>query len=403
MTKLPLEGMRVTDFCHGWAGPYMTNLLADFGAEVIKIESSKNPDARRQDPELLKKGIRGNFSLVEFSRNKKGITLNMKHHEAVELAKRLIKISDVVTENFSLRVMKSWGLDYENIKKIKPDIIMASLQGLGQTGPHREYLTWGPNLMPLMGMTYEWGFPDTPRPIGTKAAYPDFIAGSHGAVAIMAALHYRKRTGKGQYIDLAQLEATAACMPIVLLDYTVNGRIQERIGNRNRYFAPQGCYRCKGDDQWCVISIPTQEKWERFCQAIGNLLWTKDERFATILGRVKHADRLDQFIENWTINLTPQEVMQTLQEAGIAAGPVYDAIGVLHDPHLKERDFFVNLEHPDIGTVTHPNVPMKLSETPGALRMPIPRLGEHNDYVFGELLGLPKEEIERLERDEVIV
>jgi len=391
MSDLPLSGIRVADFCHGWAGPYMTNLLADFGAEVIKIESKYgSSNARTPDP------ARGNYSLAEFHRNKLGTTLNMNMPEAVEIAKQLIKISDVVTENFSLRVMKKWGLDYEHVREINPGIIMASLQGLGQTGPHKDYVTWGPNLMPLTGMTYEWGFPDLPKPSGTKMAYPDFVAGVHGACAIVAALNYRSQTGKGQYIDLAQLEATAAMMPVVFLDYTANGRIQERNGNRSRDFAPQGCYRCQGEDEWCMISVTTQEQWESFCHLLGNPLWTQDERFSTMRGRIRHADELDERIEEWTQTQTPRAVMEKLQAAGIPAGIVHDARSLIDDPHLNARNSVIQIDHPGMGNVLHANVPMRLSKTPGTIERPAPEMGEHNDYVFRGLLGLSSKDIEEL-------
>jgi len=403
MTRMPLEGIRIADFGHIFAVPYLTRLFADHGAEVIKVESRANPDALRQlgsNPD--RSDLTTTISFSEFNRNKLSVTINLKTARGIEIVKKLIQISDVVTENFSAGVMTRLGLDYPALKEIKPDLIMLKSSGLGQTGPYKDHVAWGPTLMPLMGMIYLWSY-DESEPIGARSAYPDWVSGALGAFAVLAALEYRKKTGKGQLIDLSQLEAMATLFPMAHMEYLANGVMQKPIGNRSRYFAPQGCYQCQGDDAWCVISIPDDEKWQRFCEAARHREWISDPRFADTLSRMKYADELDRVIESWTLAQTPSQVTAILQGAGVAAAIVQNPPDLLEDPHLKERGFIVTTNHPELEEVTHPGLPFKLSETPGGMIRHAPILGEHNAYVFGELLGMPREEIEKLKGEGVFI
>lgn len=391
---LPLSGIRVVDFTHMVAGPYGTLQLAYFGAEVIKIESTVRPDTWR-----IREGnkdVEQSRPFADHNRNKLSVTINLKTEEGREIVRRLIRISDVVVENFSASVMDRLGLGYENIKRIKPDIIMADLQGLGSTGPRKHYVTWGPSLIPFSGMTYLWNEPDQPIPIGSQTSYPDYVVSLHMAFAVMAALHYRERTGKGQQIDISQADVTASLIGPALLDYLANRRNSEPVGNHSVSCAPHGCYRCKGEDQWCVLSVAGDEEWSRFCKVIGNPSLVEDARFDTPLKRVKNREELDQYVQKWTAQLSPEEVEGKLQGVGISAGMVHNAAALADDKHLWSRGFIRTHEHPRQGRLTLPGLAMKLSDSPGAIIRHAPLLGQDNDYVFRRLLGLSEEEIQRL-------
>ncbi|MEE9569072.1 MAG: CoA transferase [Candidatus Binatia bacterium] len=393
-STLPLNGIRVVDFSHLVAGPFGTLQLAYFGAEVIKVESTVRPDTWR-----IREGnkdIEQSRPFADHNRNKLSVTINLKTEEGGDIIRRLIQISDVVVENFSAGVMARLGLDYESLKRMKPDIIMASLQGLGETGPRRDYVTWGPSLMSYSGLTYLWNEPNEPIPVGSQTAYPDYIVSLHMAFAVMAALHYREKTGEGQYIDISQAEATASLIGPAMLDYLVNQRVSQPLGNHSVSRSPHGCYRCQGEDQWCVISVADDKEWSRFCQVIGNPSLVEDARFDTPLKRVKNREELDQYVQKWTAQLSPEEVEGKLQGVGISAGVVHNGVTLANDKHLWSRDAIQVHEHPRQGRMTLPGLAMKLSDSPGAIIRHAPLLGQDNDYVFRHLLGLSEEEIQRL-------
>ncbi|MFQ5849658.1 MAG: CaiB/BaiF CoA transferase family protein [Candidatus Binatia bacterium] len=393
--RLPLFGIRVADFTHMVAGPYGTLQLAYFGAEVIKLESTVRPDTWR-----IREGnedIEQSRPFADHNRNKLSVTINLKSKEGRDLARRLIQISDVVVENFSASVMGRLGLDYESIKRVKPDIIMASLQGLGRTGPRKGYVTWGPSLMPYSGMTYLWNEPNAPIPVGSQTSYPDYIVSLHMAFAVMAALRYREKTGEGQHIDISQAEVTASLIGSALLDYLVNKRVSEPLGNHSLSRVPHGCYRCQGEDQWCVISVADDEEWSRFCRLIGDPSKADDPRFDTLQKRLKNREELDSYVQQWTLHLAPEEVMEKLQSVGISAGVVHNGARLANDRHLWSRGSIQIHEHPRQGKLNLPGVAMKLSDTPGMVVRHAPLLGQDNDYVFRHLLGLSEEEIQRLQ------
>ncbi|HEY7558302.1 MAG TPA: CoA transferase [Candidatus Binatia bacterium] len=395
-SRFPLEGIRVVEFTTGIVGPTLGRLLAEFGAETIKVETIKRPDfSRGPAPDRINKGI----SFSDNSRSKKGLRLDVSRPEGREIVLNLIKISDIVVENFSAGVMQRLGLDYPRVAAVNPSIIMISLQGLGATERHS--VTFGQNIPPIVGLSYLWNHPGASKPVGSELFYPDYYAGIHGACAVLAALDYRRRTGQGQYIDAAQAEAAAALLGPYYLDSSVNGRDPEPIGNGTPYAAPHGCYRCAGDDSWCVIAVYTEEEWRRFCEALGDPPWTRDPEFSTGLSRIRHRAKLDRLVEDWTVRHDAYEVMEQLQRAGVAAGVVQDAAQLANDPHLKARGFIAQTEHPEMGRLLHGGMPLKLSLTPGSVRSHAPLLGEHNRYVLRDLLQLDDETIQRLEKSGV--
>jgi crotonobetainyl-CoA:carnitine CoA-transferase CaiB-like acyl-CoA transferase len=395
--RKPLEGIRVISFPTGIVGPALAGLLADQGAEVITIEAGR----------VVRSPQRGQRWQVaadlESNRDRKRIALDMKNPEGLALAKQLIAKSDVVVENFSARVMASWGLDYPRMKEIRPDIVMASLQAFGQTGPRRDYVSFGPILMAYSGMTYLWRDPQMERPgAGSQTAFPDYIAPSYGAVAILAALHHRARTGEGQYIDISQAETAASMIGPALLELLVNEREPAPQGNFSATAAPHGCYRCNGDDRWCAIAIDGQEEWKRFCETIGHREWLADARFADAAARIVNRADLDAEIESWTSKYTPHQLMILLQRDGFAAGVVQTAEDLYRDPHLRERGLARDVTHREIGWVTRAGPTARLSHNRVIVDGPVHVAGEDNEAVLGDLLGVSAEDIRGLYERKVL-
>lgn len=392
---LPLKGIRVADFTHMVAGPYGTMQLAYLGAEVIKVESTVRPDTWR-----IREGnkdIEASLPFADHNKNKLSVTMNLKTPEGKGLARRLIAMSDVVVENFSAGVMDRFGLGYEDLKAIKPDIVMIRLQGLGSTGPRSQYVTWGPSLMPFSGMSYLWNHPDDGPPVGSQTSYPDYIVSIHMAFVLMAALHHRENTGAGQFIDIAQSEVTASLIGPALLDALVNERVPEPRGNRRDDRAPHGCFPSSGDDDWCVISVGDEEEWGRLCKAIGNEGLAHDPRFATVARRLANRETLDALVSKWTRERSAYEAMKQLQAHEVSAGAVANGTMLAEDPHLRDRGSVIEQEHPRQGRLTLPGVVVKFSGTPGEIRRHAPLLGQDNGYVLHDLLGLSDQDIQRLE------
>lgn len=399
-----LEGIRILDFGWAMAGPQATRILADFGAEVIKVESRARLDlARIQFGPFVgeQRTVESCGYFNDFNRNKLSITLNLNQPKARDILARLIAISDAVLENFSAGVLERWGFSYERMRQIKPDIIYISMAGFGHSGPYREYQSYGPTVQAVSGLTYLSGFPGQP-PAGWGFSYMDHTGGYFGCMALLLALFHRMRTGEGQYIDLAQVEAAIALTGTAILDYVVNGRPSHRIGNRSEHpaMAPHGIYRCAGEDRWIAIACCTEGQWQALCRALGHPEWLEDPRFATCLARYQHQDELDPLIEAWTRCRTPQEAMRCLQEAGVPAGAVQHPSEVVDcDPQTRERGLFPERDHPVIGRSHFNGVPPRLSRTPGTVFRHAPLLGEHNDYVYGELLGLSEKERQALREE----
>ncbi len=411
MPSLPLEGLRVVDLSMWFAGPMASRLLADMGAEVIKIESLGHIDPwrgpARVTPILIERipemaavekpyNCSPGFNLQ--NRNKLGITLDLQTGQGKEIFKKLVKVSDIVLENYSPRVMNSLGIGYPVLREINPAIILMSLPALGSTGPDRDQVAFGQTIDCMSGMAYLTGYLGEEPMLQSGLSYGDPLSGMNAAFAILAGLRQRRKTGEGMHIELSQVEGVISFNADSIMDYTMNGRIHERMGNRHPSMAPHGCYRCKGEDRWVVISIPSDSAWLRFCQAVGQPLWAEDNRFSDLPGRYSHQDELDRLIEAWTVRYDHYTVLDVLQKADIPAGPVLDAGELTKEPHLNERGFYEEVTHPEAGTHYYIGMYARFSKTPGSIRMPAPCLGEHNHYVLGEILGMPEEEIAELER-----
>lgn len=407
---LPLSGIRVLDLGSAWAVPIAIRYLAILGAEVIRIESCARPDISRfgthaentTQGRFWETGARFNHINV----NKKDITIDLSMPKGVALFKELVKVSDVIAENFSPRVMRNLGLHYEVLRDIKPDIIMLSSSGFGASGPWAHYGAWGMGMEPTAGISHLTGYIDGP-PMKAGIPYTDIISSVHGTLAILIALEYRRRTGRGQWIDLSQNEAAVQQIGEAIMDYTMNGRIQGRMGNRHPSMAPHGIYRCRGNDKWVVISVSSEEEWKALCDALGDPSWSREQRFRDGLSRWRHQEELDRLIEEWTISRDHHEVMHTLQQAGVPAGAVLTPKEILLDPHLRERGYIHKLTHPRLegmellGTRPYLGMPWRMSRTPLSLERS-PLFGEHNGYAFAELLGMTQEEMAELEREGVI-
>ena len=399
----PLEGVKVIDFTWAAVGPISTKTLADWGAEVIKIESQSKPDSIRvAGPH--KDGIPGLNRSGDFARwntGKLSIAINLARPKGVEVAKRLVAWADIVVENFAGGVMERIGLGYEELRKVKPGIIMLSSCMQGQTGPYANHPGTGYHLTGLAGFHQITGWPDRP-PTAPEGPYIDFIAPRFSALAALAALDYRRRTGKGQYIDMSQYENGVHFMAPLILDYVVNRRTAKRVGNRYPYAAPHGAYRCRGEDRWCAIAVFTEEEWQNFGKVIGNPAWTSDPRFSTLSVRRENEDELDKLVEEWTVNYSAENVMARMQAAMISTGVLENAEDLLmHDPQLRHRHSFWELDHPEIGKHYVHGPSFVLSKSSYELRR-APLLGEHNQYALKEIIGMSDGEIADLVLEGVI-
>jgi crotonobetainyl-CoA:carnitine CoA-transferase CaiB-like acyl-CoA transferase len=379
-----LSGLRVLDFSRVLAGPYATRILADFGAEVIKVQSKKTATGAEDNSGPYFKA---------WNRNKRSVTLDMSHPEAREIALKLVSISDVVVENFSPRVMANWKLDYEKLIEVKPNLIMLSMSGMGQSGPWKDSVAFGPTVQSLGGLTYLTSYSEA-SPVGVGYAYADVIAGLYGAVAILAALERRDRTGSGQYIDLSEYEAVCTTIGPDLLDSSANLCQILPTGNRSSHIpaSPYGCYRCTGKDRWCVIAVFDEMEWHALCRISGHPEWAADERFSNLEMRKHHAEELDILVEGWTSGTEAEEVMQLLQSAGVPAGVVQNAEDLAKDPQLRANEFFVDLTHPTGGRTVADRSPIRMPGVFTYAWKPAPLLGGDNEYVYLGLLGLSEAE-----------
>jgi len=385
MGENALQGIRVLDFTWLLAGPYATRILADFGAEVIKVQSKKTATG-------VESNATGYFNT--WNRNKLSITIDMTHSESQELVLNLVKISDVVIENFTPRVMTNWGLSYEAMKEVKPDLIMVSMSGMGQTGPWRDFIALGPTIQALSSITYLTSYSQGP-PVGIGYSYADPVAGLVAALATLAALEHRARTGQGQYMDISEYEVMCSLLGSTMLDYSANHNLAVPRGNTSEYMpaSPHGCYKCLGDDRWCVIAVFSDEEWYALCRAMGNPSWAKQQKFSNLLGRLEHRGELEKLLEQWTLKYTPEEVVDMLQRAGVASGIVNNAADLANEPQLKSRGFFVQLHHPVLGNTDSDGTPIRLSRTPAQYRRASPLLGQDNRYIYQDLLGLSEEQL----------
>ncbi len=391
------EGLKVADFSWVGVGPITTKYLADHGATVVRVESTTRPDVLRLLPPFKggKPGLNRSQFFANYNTNKLSLSLNLGVPEGREVARRLVMWADVVAESFTPGTMAAWGLDYEAISKIKPDIIMISTCQQGQTGPHARFGGFG-QLAAALGGYYEvTGWPDR-EPAGPYGAYTDFICPPFALAALVAALDYRRRTGRGQYLDLSQLECGLQFLGPALLDYAVNGRIATRAGNRDPYACPHGAFPCAGEDRWVAVAVTSDREWRALCQVLGRPEWAEDPRFATFLGRRRHEDLLEGLIGEATRSWDPFDLMAALQAAGVPAGVVQRCSDLHRDPQLKHRGHWVTLDHCEMGPTVYDGIPFRLSETPGQLERAAPCLGEHTEFVLRELLGYTDEEVAEL-------
>ncbi|MBI4216893.1 MAG: CoA transferase [Chloroflexi bacterium] len=405
MSPLPLDGIRVADFTRIQAGPLATHWLVILGAEVIKIESLKAMDlsrrtvqGRREDNPDPNKST----GFMATNAGKKSCTLNLTTPRGQELARELIQKCDIVAENYATGVMERFGLDYQSLKKIKPDLIMVSTSGPGRTGPEKDDVAYAPTIHANSGLAHISGHPGQ-NPISLGIMWSDVITPLNAACAILAAVYHRAMTGQGQHIDVSMTEATVSLTPEPLLEYLMTGSFSEALGNRDYRYAPSNIYRCRGDDAWVAISVSSEEEWKALCRALGHPAWAKGPKFADNYSRRQNEKELDRHIGEWTKTKTPQEITRLLQAAGVAAGPTLAVDQLFRDPQLNERGFFVPIEYEPIGKGFMARMPYKLGQpNPPGQYLPPARLGEHNPYVFGQLLGLSGEEIENLVQDQII-
>lgn len=397
--------LRVVDLTNGWAGPLATCLLADFGAEVIKVESPSHMDWWRgaglqgttDGPKLYEQSP--TFNTV--NRNKYGIALELTHPRGRELFRELIRVSDVLLANYPLRSLRKLGIDFQALSAVNPNLVMVTLPAFGGSGPDSEYVGFGCTTEAMAGITGVSGYADGP-PQMLSNAIGDPGTALNGCFATLVGLFERDRREAGVSIDLSHVEGLLPMNAESLLDYTINGVVQGQRDNRHPTMAPHGCYPCKGDDEWLMITIASDTQWEKFCQVLGNPPWTRREQLATAAGRKAVEDELDRHIAEWTKAQDHYEAMELLQKAGVAAGAVISGLEVLSDAQLAAREFLLAVDKVEAGTHLYPGFIPRFSPDASALHRPAPCFGEHNAHVFGTILGLPPQEVETLVKERII-
>ncbi len=397
----PLDGMRIVSFDHVLAGPYGTTILAELGADVIKVESRKGGmDPFRffgtgEDPNLSPR-------FLEFNRNKRSFTVNLKHPKGPQVLHDLVAKADAVLDNYSVDVVARLGLAYEELCKVKPDIINLRMPGLGTTGPKKHFSTVGVNITAFTGLTYLWNHPgNTNPPVGSQVVYPDYISGVLCAILIISGVLYRDRQKKGAFIDLAQSEATAYMIGASLMEAAACGRDPEPIGNASHSAAPHDCYPCKGEDRWCAIAVETDEQWTALAETLGPEI-EQDPRFKTLEGRLKHRNELNQIIERWTREMDSYKVMERLQRVNVPCGVVQNGADLTADHHLIERGFIVGVENERLGRVVLPSFPLRFANAGLTRRWEFPVLGRDTETVLREVVGYSEERVIQLRSDGVL-
>ncbi len=401
--RLPLEGIKIADFSWVIVGPYCTQWLAVMGAEVIRIESSRHLDILRRLPPFAE-GVEGfNRSGLYNSVNmsKKSCTLNLDDPRGAELAKKIVEISDVVVEQYSYGTMERWGLGYDSLRELKPELILVSSSGMGRSGPEQDFSAYNEEFLAYSGLALLTGYENGP-PVMTGSVWADYQTGLNLTIAILTALYHRTKTGEGQFIDIAMIESVMSQMIEPIMDYVMNGRVRGPMGNLEDALSPHGCYPCSGHDEWVAIAVTNDNEWLALCSAAGKPEWAVDKRFASLFERWRNRSELDQLISEWTKQYTNQELTEILQRAGVPSGPKLSNEEVVEDPHLNSRGFFVTPDHPETGKLAVPGIPWKLSTTPAKIE-PAPLLGQDNEYVFCELLGMSIENFAELVGEGIIL
>ncbi|PKB72270.1 MAG: hypothetical protein BZY87_01265 [SAR202 cluster bacterium Io17-Chloro-G6] len=404
----PLEGVRIIEMGQLIAIPFAMKLLADMGAQVIRLESTGRLESYRSDS-VYQNDVSGEFwnkgaNFYEQNRNKLGVTLDLSKPKGIQILHELISVADIFAENFTPRVIKNFGLEYEDLRKIKPDIIMVSSTGYGFYGPWANYGATGPATEGAAGLAYQTGYLGG-QPVMAEIPYTDYTSGEHTVFAVMAALMHRLRTGQGQFVDISQTQATSATIPEVLMDFSANGRTGQRRGNQDTSMSPHGCYPCQGEDRWITIAVAKDDEWQAVCRVLGQEGWAGDSRFEDSLSRWKNRDELDALIGPVTRPWDAHELMQALQEEGVASGAVLDSKDLLFNPHLNERGFYEVVTHHEstgIPPLPYAGRPWKLSRTPAVKGRAAPLMGEHNSLILSELLGKTGGEMAALEETGII-
>ena len=418
---LPLEGIRIVANAYTWAGPYAMMMLADMGAEVIRVESTQRWQfntrgmmARPPDSILETMGSFGaaypdrvsgarpwnrHAMFNSHARNKKSFTVDVTKPRGAELFKRLVAQSDVVMENGTTGMMDKFGIGYEDLRKVRPDLVMISASGTGAVGPYAGHRCFGGQMEDLAGFTWLRGYPGGDWAEIPMTNHSDAAGGAGIAMAVLMALHHRDRTGRGQWVDMAQTENLVCQLGEAVMDYTMNGRSRQTIGVRHPWMAPHGVYACGPPDTWVTIAVETDEQWDALVGAMGSPEWTRDPLFATSLGRWKNQDPLDEHIGAWTKRHVAVEVMTMLQSVGVPAGQVKEDSELYGDVHLWSRGFFQMVTQAETGSHWHPVRMWQFSETPQVVRTPPVRMGEHNEYVYKEILGVTDREYGELEAE----
>ncbi len=397
--------LRVVDLTNGWAGPLATCLLADFGAEVIKVESPSHMDWwRGAAPEVTENGGKPYEQSPTFNtvnRNKYGIALELTHPRGRELFRDLIRISDVLVANYPPRSLRKLGIEFDTLKAVNPQLVMVTLPAFGNSGPESEYLGFGTTTEAMAGITGVSGYEDGP-PQMLSNAIGDPVSALNACFVSLVGTFEQERRGAGVSIDLSHVEGLLPFNAAALLGYTINGRSQQRLGNRHPTLAPHGCYPCQGEDEWITIAVTSDEDWRNLCGVLGNPVWTQNGGFGTAQGRKAAEDELDQHMTAWTQEHDATGMMESLQEVGVAAGVVLSGAGVLSDPHLAAREFLLTIDKEETGPHFYPGFVPQFPDTPSVVRRPAPSFGKHNERIFGSLLGLSKEEIQRLSDEGII-
>lgn len=414
MDRQCLSGIRVAEFSLAAAGPVAGMFMGFFGAEVIKVETRTRLDQGRRGTRMIVKSEDGKLRDMSrpvsnpdaspdfnyFNLDKLSITIDMTKPQGLPLVRELAKVSDVFLSNFRPGVMNKLGLGYDELKKIRPDIIVIASSAVGASGPDWTLPGYASIFGAVGGLSHLTGYPDgAPKEMRVPM---DSFTGATSALALLAALNHRQQSGKGQYIDVSSAEAISVLIGDALMNYAMNQRSLTRQGNRDDIMAPHGCYRCQGEDEWVTIAVGSQEEWEGLCKGMAEPDMLKDQRFADAYARWQHQDELDKIIEEWTKGRNKFEVMAILQKAGVAAVPTYNGKDLFEDPHLKERGAFVTSDHPVLGPQIVLAPPWKLSDIPARIGRHSALLGEHNHYVICELLGLSEGTLEELERQQVL-
>ncbi len=394
----PLAGIRLVDLTMVWAGPFGTRLLGDYGAEVIKVESPRAWDLLRalgMIPRDVPRWYNQSAYFNHNNRSKYGVALDLRSDRGRDLLLKLCAVSDVLVENFRTDVMDNLGLSYEAVRAVNPRIIYISMPGHGKSGPERDYVAYGSNVEQLAGLVSLSGY-EGGEPMKTGFSYGDPMAGTALVAAVAMAIRHRNRTGEGAQIEVAQRENLGMFVGEHIVDYSMNGELRPPIGNRHAHFAPHNVYPCAGDDRWVAIACETDGHFASLCRLIGQPDLTADPRYATLPARKANERDLDPIIEAWTLVRGHHEAMHLLQCAGVPAGAALTIPELMADPHLRGRGAWTQQTHPDAGTWEVEAIPWQFSRTPGHARLPAPGFAEHNDYVFGTLLGLSDAEVAAL-------